>query len=41
MDNATQNAEDILDDLSLEYNKARQGKITEEITEIVAASSDK
>ncbi len=41
MDNASQNAEDILDDLSLEYNKARQGKITEEITEIVAASSDK
>ncbi|MCD8204015.1 MAG: ATP synthase F1 subunit gamma [Coprobacillus sp.] len=41
MDNASDNANDILDDLSLEYNKARQGKITEEITEIVAASRDR
>ncbi|MCD8209663.1 MAG: ATP synthase F1 subunit gamma [Coprobacillus sp.] len=41
MDNATQNAQDILDELSLDYNKARQQKITEEITEIVAASSDR
>ncbi len=41
MDNATQNAEDILDELSLDYNKARQQKITEEITEIVAASNDR
>ncbi|MCD8204670.1 MAG: ATP synthase F1 subunit gamma [Coprobacillus sp.] len=41
MDNASDNANDILSDLSLEYNKARQGKITEEITEIVAASRDR
>ncbi len=41
MDNASDNANDILDDLNLEYNKARQGKITEEITEIVAASRDR
>ncbi len=41
MDNASDNANEILDDLNLEYNKARQGKITEEITEIVAASRDR
>ncbi len=41
MDNATSNAEDLLDELNLDFNKARQQKITEEITEIVAASKDK
>ena len=39
MDNATNNAKDLLDDLRIEFNKARQGAITQEITEIVSASN--
>lgn len=39
MDNAGKNATEILDNLSLEYNRARQGAITQEITEIVAGSN--
>ena len=38
MENATNNAKDILDELNIEFNKARQAAITQEITEIVAAS---
>lgn len=38
MESATKNAEDIIDDLSRKYNRARQGAITQEITEIVAGS---
>ncbi len=38
MDSATKNAEDMIADLSLQYNRARQGAITQEITEIVAGS---
>ena len=38
MENATNNAKDILEDLKIEFNKARQAAITQEITEIVAAS---
>ena len=38
MENATNNAKDLLADLQIEFNKARQGAITQEITEIVAAS---
>ena len=38
MENATNNAKDLLDDLQVEFNKARQAAITQEITEIVAAS---
>ena len=38
MENATNNAKDLLDELKIEFNKARQGAITQEITEIVAAS---
>ncbi len=38
MDAATKNAEDMIADLSLKYNRARQGAITQEITEIVAGS---
>ena len=38
MENATNNAKDLLDELNIEFNKARQGAITQEITEIVAAS---
>ena len=35
MKNATDNANTLIDDLSLEYNKLRQGKITTELLEIV------
>lgn len=38
MDSATQNAEDMIDQLSLQFNRARQAAITQEITEIVAGS---
>ena len=38
MQSATDNAEDILDNLKIVYNKTRQGKITQEITEVVAGS---
>ena len=36
MDSATQNADDMIADLSLKFNQARQAAITQEITEIVA-----
>lgn len=39
MDTATKNADEMLDDLSLRYNRARQGAITQEITEIVAGAN--
>jgi F-type H+-transporting ATPase subunit gamma len=38
MDNATSNAEEMISDLTLSYNRARQGAITQEITEIVSGS---
>ena len=38
MENATNNAKDLLADLKIEFNKARQGAITQEIIEIVSAS---
>ena len=38
MENATNNAKDLLEDLKIEFNKARQTAITQEITEIVAAA---
>lgn len=38
MENATNNAKDLLEELQIEFNKARQASITQEITEIVAAS---
>ena len=38
MDNAEKNAGEMIDNLTLEYNRARQGAITQEITEIVAGS---
>lgn len=38
MDAATSNADDMIADLSLKYNRARQAAITQEITEIVAGS---
>ncbi len=38
MDSATQNADEMIADLSLKFNRARQAAITQEITEIVAGS---
>ena len=38
MDSATSNAEEMIADLSLKYNRARQAAITQEITEIVAGA---
>jgi len=38
MDSATQNAEEMIENLSLQFNRARQAAITQEITEIVAGS---
>ena len=39
MDNAMRNGNEILDHLSLMYNRARQAAITQEITEIVAGAA--
>ena len=39
MDSATSNAEEMISDLSLKYNRARQGSITQEITEIIAGAN--
>lgn len=39
MDAATKNADEMISDLSLKYNRARQGAITQEITEIVAGAN--
>lgn len=38
MDSATENASEMIDTLNLLYNRARQGAITQEITEIVGGS---
>lgn len=38
MDNATSNAEEMISDLALKYNRARQGSITQELTEIIAGA---
>lgn len=38
MDSATRNADEMIADLSLRYNRARQAAITQEITEIVAGA---
>ena len=39
MDSAGKNARAMIDDLQLQYNRARQGAITQEITEIVAGGN--
>lgn len=39
MDSATNNAEDMISDLSLMYNRARQSSITQELTEIIAGAN--
>lgn len=38
MDSATSNAEEMIDKLALQYNRARQGSITQELTEIIAGA---
>ena len=40
MDSATKNAGAMISDLTLRYNRARQGAITQEITEIVAGAEE-
>lgn len=40
MDSATRNAEEMIGGLKLRYNRARQGAITQEITEIVAGAEE-
>jgi F-type H+-transporting ATPase subunit gamma len=39
MDNANDNADALLDKLQIEYNKARQNAITQEITEVVSGAN--
>lgn len=39
MDAATSNAEEMIGDLTLLYNRARQGSITQELTEIIAGAN--
>lgn len=39
MDSATSNAEEMIDSLTLMYNRARQGSITQELTEIIAGAN--
>ena len=39
MDSATTNAEEMISDLELSYNRARQGAITQELTEIIAGAN--
>ena len=39
MDSATGNAEEMLEDLTLLYNRARQGAITQELTEIISGAA--
>ncbi|MDD6615340.1 MAG: ATP synthase F1 subunit gamma [Lachnospiraceae bacterium] len=38
MDSATSNAEEMISKLTLQYNRARQGSITQELTEIIAGA---
>jgi len=38
MDNATRNAGEMIDDLSLQYNRARQAQITKELIEIISGA---
>jgi len=38
MDNATRNAGDMINKLSIQYNRARQGFITKELIEIISGA---
>lgn len=39
MDNATNNAEEMIEKLTIQFNRARQGSITQEITEIISGAN--
>jgi F-type H+-transporting ATPase subunit gamma len=39
MENASKNAKEIFEKLTLQYNKARQSRITMELVEIIAGAS--
>lgn len=39
MENASKNAKEVIDKLKLEYNKARQARITMELVEIISGAS--
>jgi len=39
MENASKNAKEIFDKLTLQYNKARQARITMELVEIISGAS--
>ena len=39
MDNATSNAEEMIEDLSLKFNRTRQASITQELTEIISGAN--
>lgn len=39
MENASKNAKELIDRLKLEYNKARQARITMELVEIISGAS--
>jgi len=39
MENASKNAREILDKLTLQYNKARQARITVELVEIISGAA--
>jgi len=39
MENASKNAKEIFDKLTLQYNKARQARITIELIEIISGST--
>jgi F-type H+-transporting ATPase subunit gamma len=38
MDSATKNAKDMIDSLTLQYNRARQASITKELMEILSGA---
>jgi F-type H+-transporting ATPase subunit gamma len=38
MDNATRNADDMIDDLTMTFNRTRQARITSELIEIISGA---
>ena len=38
MDNATRNAEELIDLLTLNYNRSRQAQITKELIEVISGA---
>lgn len=39
MDNATTNANEVIETLNIQYNRARQARITTELIEIISGAS--